>query len=160
MTRRVAAAVLAVLSGWLWLGVAAPARRERDAAREEFARLRTERERVRVRVAEQELRTSVGRTPESGAAASRAMRRVLLQSTEGAPVGAVRIAADPADRGRVVAIGRLSVQGPLEAVLGVADRLADPRSGVLVQRAILVATRPGGAEVRLDVEGVSVRSGS
>lgn len=159
MTRRLAAAVLVLLAAWLWLGVAAPARRERDAAREEFARLRSQRERVRSRVAELERRAAVGRTPESGAAAARALRRALLQCTEGAPVGAVHIAAGPAGRGRVVATGRLSVEGPLDAVLGVADRLADARSGVLVQRAVLVATRPGGLEVRLDVEGVSVRSG-
>ena len=159
MTRRLAAAVLVLLAAWLWLGVAAPARRERDAGREEFARLRAERERVRSRAAELERLAAVGRTPESGAAAARTLRRALLLSTEGAPVGAVRIAAGPAERGRVVATGRLSVEGPLEAVLGVADRLADPRSGVLVQRVVLVATSPGGPAVRLDVEGVSVRSG-
>jgi hypothetical protein len=158
VTRRLAAAVLVLLAAWLWLGVAAPARRERDAAREEFASLRSQRERVRSRVAELERRAAVGRTPESGAAA-RELRRALLQCTEGAAVGAVHIAAGPAGRGRVVATGRLSVEGPLDAVLGVADRLADARSGVLVQRAVLVATRPGGLEVRLDVEGVSVRSG-
>jgi hypothetical protein len=159
MTRRLVAALCTLAAAWLWFGVASPARRERDVARSEFARLRAERERVRSRVAEVERRAAVGRTPESGAAAARAMRRALLQATEGAAVGSVRIGAAPADRGRVVATGRLSIRGPLEAVLSVADRLADPRSGVLVQRAILVAAGPAAPEVRLDVDGVTVRSG-
>jgi len=159
VTRRLAAAVLAALAAWLWLGFAAPARRESDAARAEFARLRAERERVRSRVVEIGRRATVGRTPESGAAAARAMRRALLQATEVGGVENVRIAATPANRGRVAATGRLSVDGPLEAVLAVADRLADPGSGVLVRRTTLAEAGPGSAGVRLDVDGVSLRSG-
>lgn len=160
MTRWVAAGLLAVVTAWLWLGVAVPSRRSRDAARDEFARLRAERERVRSLVVDLERRVSAGRTPESGAAAARAMRRALLQATAGAAVGAVRISASPSGRGRFAATGRLSVEGALDAVLGVADRLADPRSGVLLQRAVLAEARAGSPEVRLDVEGVSVGSGS
>jgi hypothetical protein len=71
----------------------------------------------------------------------------------------VRIAASASERGRVAATGRLTVEGQIDAVLSVADRLADPRSGVLVQRAILAESRGDASGVTLEVDGVTVRSG-
>jgi hypothetical protein len=159
VTRRLVAAFLVAVSALLWLGVAAPARRERDAAREEYARLRAERERVRARLAELERRAGVGRSPESGTAAALALRRALLRATELEGVEDVRIAASAAGRGQVAATGQLSLEGPLETMLAVSDRLAEPGSGVLVRRATLAQLGAEGPQVRLDVEGASARSG-
>jgi hypothetical protein len=159
VTRRLTAAILTALAALVWLGLAAPARRERDTARAEFARLRAEREGLRSRVAGLERRVAAGRTPQSGAAAARALRRALLQAAEAGSVEDVRIAASAVRSGRVAATARLSVLGPLDSVLAVADRLSDPASGVLVRRAILAQPGPGSSEVSLDVEGASLRSG-
>ena len=51
MTRRLAAALLLLAALGLHLGLAAPARRQRDEAREEFARQREEREGLRAQAA-------------------------------------------------------------------------------------------------------------
>jgi hypothetical protein len=159
VTRRLTTAVVAATAAALWFGVAAPSRGQRDAARDEFERLRAERERVRSRVVELERRAAVGRTPESGAAAARALRRAFLQATDGVPVGGVYIATNPADRGRMAATGRLAVEGPLDAVLVVTDRLADRDSGVILRHVAIAVPRPGDLEVKLDIDGASARSG-
>jgi hypothetical protein len=160
VTLRLLAAALAALSAWLLFGVAAPARRQRDAARAEFTRLRAERESVRAQLAALERRSAAGRTPEAGPAAARTMRLVLLAATEAAGLEAARIATDASGRGRVAASGRLSVDGPLEAVLGVTDRLAHPDSGLIVQGVTLADRGGEGQDVRLELHGVSVRAGS
>jgi hypothetical protein len=159
MTRRLAAVLLLAASAWLWFGVAAPARRERDAARDEFARVRAERELVRTRVEVATRRAAVVLTPENGAAAARSLRRALLQAAEAAPLRQVAIAASPARRGRFAAAGRLSAVGSLEGLLAVADRLADPASGVVLRRFALTEVEPGG-DLRLEVEGAALRVGS
>jgi hypothetical protein len=159
VTRRLAAVLLLAASAWLWFGVAAPARRQRDAARGEFARLRAERERVRAQVELAARRAAVTPTPEDGAAAARSLRRALLQAAEAAPVRDVEIAASPARRGRFAATGRLSAVGSLEELLSVADRLTDPGSGVTLRRFVLAEIGAGG-DLRLDLEGVTLRAGS
>jgi hypothetical protein len=160
VTRRVLAALLLAAGGWLWFGAAAPARRERDAAREEFARLRGERERVRLQIEASSRRATVALTPERGAAAARALRRALLAAAEAAPVREVAIAASASTRGQVAATGRLSAVGSLDELLVVADRLSSPASGVAIRRCVLSEVGPGGGDLRLEVEGVSVGAGS
>lgn len=155
---RVLAAVLVAASAWLWLGVAVPAGRERDAAREEFARLRAEREQVRARVEAASRRARVVLTPEKGAAAARALRRALLQAAEAAPVREVSIAASASPGGRLAATGRLSAVGSLDELLAAADRLADPASGAVLRRFVIARTEPGG-DLRLEAESASLRSG-
>jgi hypothetical protein len=160
MTRRILAALLLAASAWLWFGVAAPARRGRDAARDEFARLRAERERVRLQVEASSRRATLTLTPEKGAAAARALRRALLAAAEAAPVREVTIAASASARGKRAATGRLSAVGSLEELLVVADRLSDPASGVVIRRCVLSEVEPGGGELRLELEGATVRAGS
>jgi hypothetical protein len=159
VTRRLAVVLLLACSAWLWFGLAAPARRERDAARDEFARLRVERERVRAEVEAASRRAVVTLAPEDGAAAARSLRRALLQAAEAAPVRDVEIAASPARRGRFAATGRLSAEGSLEELLAVADRLTDPASGVMLRRVVLTEIAAGG-DLRLDLDGVTLRTGS
>jgi hypothetical protein len=160
VTRRILAALLLATSTWLWFGAAAPARRERDGARDDFARLRAERERVRLEVEASSRRASVALTPEKGAAAARALRRALLAAAEAAPVREVAIAASASPRGRVAATGRLSAVGSLDELLVVADRLSDPASGVVIRRCVLSEAGTGGGALRLEIEGASVGAGS
>jgi hypothetical protein len=154
--RRLAAVLLLAASAWLWFGVAAPARRARDAARDEFARLRAERERLRTQVEAASRRAAVVITPEKGASAARALRRALLRAAEAASVSDVAIAASPA-RGRFAAAGRLSAEGSLESLLAVADRLTDPATGVALRKFVLTAAEPD--KLRLEAEAVSLRAG-
>ena len=156
MTRRVAAALLLLAALGLHLGVAVPARRQRDEARYEFARCRVERERLRAQVARLEPREAAGRAPSGDAAAARALRLSLLRATEGLPLGAVRIAAEAGPRGAVAARGRLVAEGRQADLLRAAGRLAEASSGVLLERvALLQAT--GGA-LRLEVEASGVKA--
>jgi len=139
------------------LGVAEPARRERDAAREEFARARQDRERLRSELSRRQRRAaaSVG-APAGEAAAARALRRSLLAATDGLARGSLRIGAEPGRRGGEAARGRLVAEGRQADLLRAAARLADPSSGVVGAR-LRLAEAPAGA-VRLELEAFSVRA--
>ena len=150
-----AAAVLLAVALGLHLGVALPARRQRDEARDGFARGREERERLRAQATRVERRAAAGRAPAGDAAAARALRLSLLRATEGLALGAVRISAE-AGRGGVAARGRLVAEGRQADLLRAAGRLAEPSSGVLLER-VGLAEAPGG-DVRLEVEAFSVRA--
>jgi hypothetical protein len=150
------AVLLLVAAALLSLGVALPARADRDAARERFAQARAQRERVRAQLALAERSGAAGRTPEAGAAAARTLRASLLHATDGLPVSAVQIEAS-SERGRPGARGRLSAAGRMGDVLTLADRLARGSSGVMVQQLMLVAGREGTPLVRLDVQCASGR---
>jgi hypothetical protein len=150
----VAPALLLAAALGLHLGVTLPARRLRDEARDEFARGREERERLRAQTARLERRAAAGRAPAGDAAAARALRRCLLRATEGLPLGAVSIGVE-AGRGGVAARGRLAAQGGQTDLLHAAGRLAEPSSGVLLERVALVEA-PGG-ETRIEVEAFSIR---
>ena len=152
-----AAAVILVAALGLHLGVTLPARRQRDEARDEFARGREERERLRAQATRLERRATAGRAPAGDAAAARALRLSLLRATEGLSLGAVHIGAE-AGRGGVAARGRLVAEGRQADVLRAAGRLADPSSGVLLERVALLETR--GGEVRIEVEAFSTRGDS
>lgn len=155
MRRRVAGALLLVAALGLHLGVTLPARRQRDEARDEFARAREQRERLRAQTARLERRAAAGRAPSGDAAAARALRLSLLQATEGLPLEAVHIGAEAGRRGAVAARGRLVAEGRQADVLRAAGRLADPSSGVLLERVALAEAR-GGA-VQIEVGAFSVR---
>jgi hypothetical protein len=153
--RRVAAVLLVVAALGLHVGVTRPARRQRDEARDAFARGREEREKLRAAAARLERRAAAGRAPAGEAAAARALRLSLLRSTEGLSLGAVRIGVEPGRGSAVAARGTLAAEGSQADVLRAAGRLADPSSGVLLARVTLVQAR-GGA-VRLEADAFSVR---
>jgi hypothetical protein len=155
--RRVAAALLLAAALGLHFGVTLPARRQRDEAREGFARGREERERLRAQAVRLERRAAAGRAPAGDAAAARALRLSLLQAIEGLALGAVRISAEAGRGSAMAARGRLVAEGRQADVLRAAGRLAEPSSGVLLQRVSLVEA---GGEVRLEVEAYSVRGES
>ena len=154
MTRRLAAALMLLGALGLHFGLAAPARRQRDGAREEFARLREERERLRARAARlRPLAVSV-RAPSGDAEAVRAVRQSFLRALEGLPLQAVRISAEPGRRGMVAARGSLAAEGRQVDLLRAAGRLAGPSSGVLLETVRLA--RVPGEDLRLEIEASSV----
>jgi len=154
VTRRLAAALLAFLALGLHLGVTLPFRRERDGSRQEWAEAREERESLRSRRSRLE-RAAARPAPSGDAAAVRALRQSLLRAAERLPLAAVRIAVEAG--GGVAARGRFSAEGAQPDLLRAAERLADPSSGVLLERVTLL---PGqGGELRLEVRAVSLRAG-
>lgn len=165
MSRRATlrAGLLIAAAAAVHFGLGVPALRDRDEARRQYAREREERERLRVRVAELERRTAALERAPAGdpAAAARALRAALLRATDGVAVGSVRIAATSGGTGGAIAAhGHLGATGRLADVLVVAGRLVRPASGVLLERVRLAETGPTSGEVRLEVEGFSVRGGS
>ncbi len=155
MTRRVAAALLLLAALGLHLGVAVPARRQRDQARDEYGRGREEREKLRAQAARIERRAAAGRAPSGDAAAARALRLSLLRAAEGLPLGAVRIVAEAGRRGPVAARGRLAAEGRQADLLRAAGRLAESSSGVLLERVALL--QASGGQLRLEVEAFTVK---
>jgi hypothetical protein len=154
MTRRLVGLGLLLAAAVVHVGLARPARVARDEARAAFARQREERERLRAEVARLERRAFVARpgAPDDEAAAARALRLSLLAATRGLAIGDVRIASHPERRGTTAARGRLGGTGRQADLLSLAGRLADPGSGVLLERLDL-ALRPEG--VRLEVDAIS-----
>ncbi len=136
-----------------WLTVVAPARRARDLARAEYAEARQDRERLRARVAALQ-RRSARTAADDPTAAGRALRLALLRATEGLAVERVQIGA-AGERSAALARGRLSAEGGFSELLRLADRLADGRSGVRIERMSLVQMPQPAAAKRLEVEAVS-----
>jgi len=159
MTRRLVALGLLAAAAALHVGITLPARRERDEARAAFAQQREQRERLRVGVARLERRASEVRAsaPEGDAAAARALRLALLAATRGLGIDDVQIASHPQRRGTTAARGRLVGTGGQADVLRTAGRLADPESGVLLER-LELALRPEG--IRMEADAISVRAGA
>ena len=140
------AAALAV-----FVGLVPPARRDADAARQEFAEAREERERLRVRLADLSRRTTgdEGATAADGVTAARALRLAFLRATEGLDLTGVEIGVSPVSRGTMAARGLFAAEGPYVDVLRLARRLAKPSSGLLLERVSLGEAR---SAVRLDAE--------
>ena len=159
MTRRLVGLGLLLAAALVHVGLTLPARGARDEARMAFAHQREERERLRAEVARLERRASAARpgAPDGDAAAARAMRLSLLAATRGLAIGDVQIASHPERRGTTAARGRLGGTGRQADLLNMAGRLADPSSGVLLER-LELALRPEG--VRLEADAISVRPGS
>ena len=155
--KRVVAAVLAAAAVGVHLGVSVPARRQRDEAREAFARAREERERLRNQAKHLERRAAATvRAPAGEAAAARALRLSLLGATHGLALESIRIGAEAGQRGAVAARGTLAAVGRQADLLRLAGRLALPASGVVVERVRLAESRDG--DLRLELEAFSVRA--
>jgi hypothetical protein len=151
-----AAVVLLLAAAAVHLGVAAPLRRERDAAREDFARAREERETLRSRASRLARQAAVTvRAPAGDAAAALALRASLLRATDGLALGSVQIGAEAGSRGAVAARGRLTAEGRQVDLLRAAGRLAEASSGVVVERVQIATSREG--VLRLELEAHTVR---
>jgi hypothetical protein len=151
------AALLALLASALYLGVARPATRERDVAREAYGRAREERERLRTRVAEMERRARrEDEVPTDPAAGRRALRLALLRATQRLDVSAVQVAVTDGGRVRAAARGRLTAEGTFTDLVRLASRLAEPSGGPLLER---VTLQRGPETLRLEVETSSAGDG-
>ncbi len=159
MTRRLVALGLLLGAVVVHVGLTLPARRARDEAREAFARKREERERLRSELKHLERRAFSARpaTPDGDAAAARALRTTLLGAIRGLAVGDVQIATQAERRGSVAARGRLVAVGTQADLLRVAGRLAEPTSGVMLER---VQLSGGPGRHRLEAETTSIKAGS
>jgi hypothetical protein len=159
MTLRLAALGLLAAAGLVHATLTLPARRARDEARAAFAHKRAEREQLRAEVARLERRTAAMRAgaPAGDAAAARALRLSLLAATRGTTLADVAIAARPEPRGPAAARGRLAGAGSQAELLRVAERLADPASGVVLERLDFVVLS---GRLRLEALAVSLRAGS
>ncbi|MBI3931851.1 MAG: hypothetical protein HY317_00420 [Acidobacteria bacterium] len=156
--RRVAAALL-VLSGALWLGVARPARREAEAARQEHRRLLEARRQARSRVERLESSDAAHRRAAGALAAGgnavTALRRWVLDALQGAPVRGVRLEVRPAPPPAAVSL-HLAAEGPSGDVLLVAGEIARPGGGLVLDTVRLTRT-PGGLLLGLDALGLGAR---
>jgi hypothetical protein len=159
MSRRASGLVLLLLAVLVHVGYTRQAWAGRDLAREEFGRARTEKERLRSELARLERRSLPADTvaPAGDAAAVRALRQSLLRSTRGLPLGDVALAVQAERRGALAARGRLGAAGTQADLLRAAQRLAEPGSGVRLER-IELAGGVGGH--RLEAEAVSLKAGS
>jgi len=155
--KRVVAVVLAAAAVGVHLGVSVPARRQRDEAREAFARAREVRERLRAEAKHLERRAAATvRAPSGEAAAARALRLSLLGATHGLALESLRIGVGAGQRGAAAARGTLAAVGRQADLLRVAGRLALPSSGVVVEQVRLAESRDGA--LRLELEAFSVRA--
>ncbi|MCU0723806.1 MAG: hypothetical protein MUC63_09375, partial [Planctomycetes bacterium] len=151
------AVVLAAAAVGVHLGMTVPARRQRDEAREAFARAREERERLRAEAKHLERRAAATvRAPSGDAAAARALRLSLLGATHGLAVESLRIGVEAGLRGAAAARGTLAAVGRQADLLRLVERLALPSSGVVVEQVRLAESRDGA--VRLELEAFSVRA--
>ena len=158
MSRAVLGLVSLLLAVAVHVALTLPARRERDAAREAYARQRAERERLRSELARLERRSAPAKAaPEGEAAAARALRLSLLEASRGVELVDVQIAAAPERQGAIAARGRLGASGSQAELLRAAGRLAEATSGVRLERLRLTG---GASGHRLEAEAVTLRSGS
>jgi hypothetical protein len=156
VTRRLAAALLLLAALGIHLGLGAPARRQRDEAREEFARQREVREGLRAQAARRQRPAASVRAPRGDAEAARALRLSFLGAVEGLPLRAVRVNVEPGRHGLVAARGRVSAEGEQADLLRAAGKLAEASSGVLLDN-VRFADAPGG-DLRLEIEAFSLKS--
>ena len=156
MTRRALALILLVVAAVVFVSLVLPARRDRTAAREEYALARAERQRLIVRLADRDRRTSEdqGATSADGAAAVRALRHAALRATEGLEVSGVTVSSTARAQGAIAARGQLVAEGGFVDALRLTRRLAAPSSGLLLQR---VSLGVAGGAVRVEADTFILR---
>jgi hypothetical protein len=135
--------ILLVSAAAIFTALVPSARRERDAARQQYAVARGERERLRVRLAALGRRTFEDEraTATDGASAARALRLAVLRAADGLAVSGIEVDAKAVPSSAVAARGRFAAQGSFTEVLRLARRLADPSSGLLLERVSMGAAR-------------------
>ena len=156
MTRRWAAASLLLAALGLYVGLAAPARRQRDEARAEFARLREEREGLRAQAARLQRQAASMRAPMGDAQAARALRLSFLEAVAGLPLRAVRISAEAGRHGAVAARGLVAAEGGQADLLRAAGKLAEASSSAFLET-VRIAHAPGDS-LRLEIVAFSLRA--
>ena len=156
MTRRTLALVLLVGAAVVFVTLVLPARRDRNAARDEYGLARAERQRLRVKLADVDRRTSedLGATAADGATAVRALRQAALEATVGIPVSGVAVSTNVSARGAVAARGQLTAEGRFVDALRLTRRLAAPSSGLLLER---VTLGQAGGGVRVEASAFILR---
>ncbi|HEY6553785.1 MAG TPA: hypothetical protein VI669_10535, partial [Vicinamibacteria bacterium] len=148
------AVALLLLAGALYGGVALPAKRASVRLEAERARIQTEADPLRRQLTESEPRRLAQQAwleaAQRADGSVTAVRRRVLGSLDGAPVSAVRlsvVAAQPPLAART----RFAALGSFPDLVGLADRMIGPRTGVAPER---VRLAPSGSQVSLELDGV------
>jgi hypothetical protein len=151
MSRHRLALLLLAVAVVVFAALVPAARREREAARQQYALAREERERLRVRLADLSRRNSEdARAPAAdGAGAVRMLREAVLRATHELPVSSVEISVSGTTSGAIAARGRFAAVGGFTDVLRLARRIASSSSGLLLERVSFGEVREG---VRLEAE--------
>ena len=148
--RRVAIA-LAAAGGALYLGVAIPAASRLSAARAELQEARRQRDAGKERLAGQRRRDEAllraGRPAE--AATLMGVRREIVSTLDQASLTGAKLDVRPG-RAPAVAVVRVEAHGAFAELMGLAERLAEPGSGLIFDRVRLVRLP---SSLGLEVEG-------
>jgi hypothetical protein len=151
--RRIALA-LAVAAATLYLGFALPAASQLSAVRTELLDLRRERDARAVRLSGQQRREEallrVARPAES--ATLIAVRREIVGTLDQAALTEATVDVRPG-RAPVVAQVGVRVRGSFTELMALSERLAQPRSGLVLERVRLVRLP---ASITLELEGHAV----
>ena len=151
---------LLLAAGFVYGGMALPARRGLAQAEAELLKLKAERQPLQDRLFERERRRTAGELWSKAAARGQeppvtALRRTLLQSLEAAAVSDVRLSVSPAPA-PLAARARLSAQGSFRDLVALAQTIAGPRTGLVPERIRLVLS---GALLSLEIDGATLRDG-
>lgn len=159
MRRYRLALALSAAAALVFLAVVPGARRAGEKARAQQTVSRQEIEQLRVRLADLGRRTTgdEGATATDGVTAARALRLAFLEAAEGLKVSGVEVRVNPLSRGAMAATGILAAEGSFTEVLRLARRLADPSSGLLLDR-VSLGTRLD--NVRLEAEAFILKEES
>jgi hypothetical protein len=148
------ALTLLLLAGTLYAGVALPARRAAVHLEAEQARIQTEADPLRRWLTKSETRRLAQQAWHEAAQRAdgsvTAVRHRVLASVDGALVSGVRlsvVAAQPPLAART----RFAALGSFPDLMGLADRMIGPRTGVAPER---VRLAPSGSLVSLELDGV------
>jgi hypothetical protein len=148
--RRVALA-LAAGAGVLYLGVAVPAASRLEAARAELVDLQHRRDAGAASLSEQQRREEALKRAGRPAATATLMhvRSDIVSTVDRAALSDVRVDVRPG-RAPALAVVRVTAKGPFSDLLGLAQRLIQPGSGLVLDRVHLARTADN---LALEVEG-------
>jgi len=153
---RAIAAALLLAAGLAWLGLVVPARSDRAAAQDDFARARDERQRLRRRLAALERRAGPRRPAAGGPVAqgppdepAARLRRAVLDAVGQSAVSNVRLSVSTARAPASLKL-QLAAEGRFADLVPLTGRLVSGPPRLVVERLRL---RPADGLVRAELDG-------
>jgi len=158
VSARLLAAGLFTAALLLYLGVAIPSQRLAASAADEYKRARDERRDIRARLLKLERRDATRRrvasviqsSPASAEETVRLVRRSVVQTLVETGIAGARLGVRPG-RPPAGAAVRLSAEGGFADVMRLAERLARPDMGIVLQE---VRLRAGSSGAAVDIQGL------
>ena len=160
---RVAGGLLLLLAVALYAGVAAPLQRQAAAAGGEYRQARQARQRARSRLADLQRRDAARARAEAVLAAARAapggglreVRRHVVDLVNRAHVSGIRLGVRPGHAPVSATVG-LSAEGSFADVVGLTSELAQPASGLVLER-VRLSSRATRVALDLSAAGLGRR---